>query len=279
MESGSFPVEKNEIAVSRGMLQAFSISGSAVIGDEITLPIQPIEAHGLGFEQEYTFTICGILPTPEAEEDNRLYSALVSEPFVRELLPASERLYRVMVRFSNARSYTTDAIIQKGENIAEAFSVPKGNISENCPYLLANYIDPTFYSAIAVVLIIVVLAGIITIYSIYYVSTMYKVQEYGKLKALGATSKQVRSIVFREGMLTALLAIPVGLLTGTGASYGAFSFFLNTFSSNDALGEALRAAFNSRELPLLQGWVYFFAAAVTLFTTAVSLRRPVPDCL
>lgn len=275
LERGSFPVEKNEIAVSRGMLQAFSISGSADIGDEITLPIQPIEAHGLGFEQEYTFTICGILPTPEAEEDNRLYSALVSEPFVRELLPASERLYRVMVRFSNARSYTTDAIIQKGENIAEAFSIPKGNISENSPYLLANYIDPTFYSAIAVVLIIVVLAGIITIYSIYYVSTMYKVQEYGKLKALGATSKQVRSIVFREGMLTALLAIPVGLLTGTGASYGAFSFFLNTFSSNDALGEALRAAFNSRELPLLQGWVYFFAAAVTLFTTAVSLRRPV----
>ena len=47
LESGSFPVEKNEIAVSRGMLQAFSISGSAVIGDEITLPIQPIEAHGL----------------------------------------------------------------------------------------------------------------------------------------------------------------------------------------------------------------------------------------
>ena len=71
------------------------------------------------------------------------------------------------------------------KNIAEAFSIPKGNISENSPYLLANYIDPTFYSAIAVVLIIVVLAGIITIYSIYYVSTMYKVQEYGKLKALG----------------------------------------------------------------------------------------------
>lgn len=51
--------------------------------------------------------------------------------------------------------------------------------------------------------------------------------------------------------------------------------FPEYLSSNDALGEALRAAFNSRELPLLQGWVYFFAAAVTLFTTAVSLRRPV----
>lgn len=273
LESGRFPLEKNEIVVSQGMLQAFSIS--AGIGDAITLPIQPIEAHGLGFTQEYTFTICGILPTPETEEDNQLYSALVSEPFVKELLPVTDRLYRVMVRFANAQSYTTDSIIQKGESIAEAFSIPKGNISENSPYLIANYIDPAFYSAIAAVLIIVVLAGIITIYSIYYVSTMYKVQEYGKLKALGATSKQVRSIVFREGMLTALLAIPVGLLAGTGASYGAFSFFLNTFTSNDALGDALKAAFNGRELPILQGWVYFFAAAVTLLTAAVSLRRPV----
>ncbi|WP_455615275.1 ABC transporter permease [Eisenbergiella sp.] len=273
LESGRFPAGKNEIAVSQGMLQAFSIQ--ADIGDVITLPLQPIEAHGLGFEKEYTFTICGILPTPETEEDNQLYSALVSAPFVRELLPASDRLYRVMVRLANAQSYTTDAIIQKGERVAEAFSIPKGNISENSPYLIANYIDPTFYSSIAAILVVVVLAGIITIYSIYYVSTMYKVQEYGKLKALGATSKQVRSIVFREGMLTALLAIPVGLLAGTVASYGAFSFFLNNFSGNDVLGDTLKAAFNGRELPLLQGWVYAFTAAVTLVTTAVSLRRPV----
>ena len=45
------------------------------------------------------------------------------------------------------------------------------------------------------------LAGILTIYSIYYISMIPKVQEYGKLKAIGATKKQIRQIVFREDVV------------------------------------------------------------------------------
>ena len=50
-----------------------------------------------------------------------------------------------------------------------------------------------------VVIVMVVLAGILTIYSIYYVSMIPKVQEYGKLKAIGSTKRQIRQMVFREG--------------------------------------------------------------------------------
>ena len=54
-----------------------------------------------------------------------------------------------------------------------------------------------------------------TIYSLYYISMIYKVQEFGKIKALGATKKQIRQIVFREGMLTACIAVPAGLIAGS----------------------------------------------------------------
>ena len=37
------------------------------------------------------------------------------------------------------------------------------------------------------IMLIIVAAGIITIYSIYYVSMGDRVQEYGKIKAIGAT--------------------------------------------------------------------------------------------
>ena len=46
-------------------------------------------------------------------------------------------------------------------------------------------------------MLIVILAGIMTIYSLYYITMIYKVQEFGKLKALGATKRQIRQIVFR----------------------------------------------------------------------------------
>lgn len=57
------------------------------------------------------------------------------------------------------------------------------------------------------IMLIVVLAGVITIYSIYYVSMIHKVQEYGRLKAIGATKHQIRQIVLREGFFTAAFAI------------------------------------------------------------------------
>lgn len=83
---------------------------------------------------------------------------------------------------------------------------------ENREYLAANYTDPSFVKGMIVVIVMVVLAGILTIYSIYYVSMIPKVQEYGKLKAIGSTKRQIRQMVFREGMLVTALALPVGLL-------------------------------------------------------------------
>ena len=161
------------------------MGSSAKIGDTITLSFQPIEAGGLGYEQQKTFTICGILPTPEAEDDTAYYSALVSGISWKKLSGNPDRLYRTMIRLQNPEGMTTNDILYKAESIARTFSIPEENISENTAYLVANYIDPAFYTTLIGILIVVALAGIITIYSIYYVSTMYKVQEYGKLKALG----------------------------------------------------------------------------------------------
>ena len=85
----------------------------------------------------------------------------------------------------------------------------------NKEYLAANYVDPATIPVIVGIMLIVVLAGIITIYSVYYVSMNQRVREFGKLKAIGATKRQLRQIVLREGMGVALFAIPIGLLIGT----------------------------------------------------------------
>ena len=217
---------------------------------------------GLALSRSIPLPYAVFCPTPEAEEDNRLYSALVSEPFVRELLPASDGCTGLWSVFQMHGPTPLDAIIQKGgKHRLKLFPFPKGNISENSPYLLANYIDPTFIPLLQWFLLSLYLRALLRFTVFDYVSTMYKVQEYGKLKALGATSKQVRSIVFREGMLTALLAIPVGLLTGTGASYGAFSFFLNTFSSNDALGRSAQGGVQQQRASASAGMGLFLCSS------------------
>ena len=273
LEDGRFPSSGDDMAISEGMLQELGLS--AKIGDTVTLSFQPLEASGLGYEQQKTFTICGILPTPEAEDDIAYYSALVSRDFVEETLREPDRLYRTMIRLQNPEDMTTNEILYKAESIARTFSIPEENLSENTAYLVANYIDPAFYTTLIGILIVVVLAGIITIYSIYYVSTMYKVQEYGKLKALGATQRQVQAIVFREGIFTAVFAVPPGIVLGMAASLSGLSFLLNSFARDDLLGNTLKDIYGNGEIALFQPWIYIFAIIMALCTTAISLLRPV----
>ena len=49
---------------------------------------------------------------------------------------------------------------------------------------------------------------------LYTSGIVNKIQEYGKIKALGATKKQMKQLIFREGMFLTISSITVGLLLG-----------------------------------------------------------------
>lgn len=59
---------------------------------------------------------------------------------------------------------------------------------------------------------------------------MEKIQEYGKIKALGATRGQMKALVFREGMMLSVIPTPLGILAGIGIS----CLFMNYWISNMA---------------------------------------------
>ena len=60
----------------------------------------------------------------------------------------------------------------------------------------------------------IVLFSVVVIYNIFQVGIAQKVQEYGKIKAMSATRKAMKQLIFREGILLALPSIPLGLLFG-----------------------------------------------------------------
>lgn len=62
--------------------------------------------------------------------------------------------------------------------------------------------------------LVIVLSSILVIYNIFYISIVTKVQEFGKLRAIGATKKQIKNIVFKEGFILAGIAIPIGIILG-----------------------------------------------------------------
>ena len=197
-----------------------------------------------------------------------------SMEYAKQMIPEADREYRVMFRLADAEHMTTDEIEERGKEIGEDFGVPEGNVVENREYLVANYTDPSFVKGMIVVIVMVVLAGILTIYSIYYVSMIPKVQEYGKLKAIGSTKRQIRQMVFREGMLVTALALPVGLLISSFLSRWIMKQMITFMAGEDPLMQVAAELVKNGEVSLLHWWIYAITIMAVLFTSAVSLAKP-----
>lgn len=73
--------------------------------------------------------------------------------------------------------------------------------------------DSSKYTAIAMSLF----SGIV-IYSIYVISIYQRVQEYGVLRAIGATNFRIFKLMFYELFILALIAMPIGICTGLGGA-------------------------------------------------------------
>ena len=93
-------------------------------------------------------------------------------------------------------------------------------------YLIALETDPIRNSGIGnlgyvviVVCIIIVFTSVFCIKNSFDISITEKIKQYGMLRSIGATKKQIKSNVFYEATILGLIGIPLGLLLGFIASY------------------------------------------------------------
>lgn len=272
LKEGQLPQKENDIVVSKGILEALGQNGK--IGDTITVPYQILKDDGMDYTKEKDFRICGFLADNESSKEQKQYTSLVSEAFLKAEIPVEQVKYRFLLQVNGQKGNTTADYTETIQNIARQFGISEDDMNINKEYLAANYVDPATIPVIVGIMLIVVLAGIITIYSVYYVSMNQRVREFGKLKAIGATKRQLRQIVLREGMGVALFAIPIGLLIGTVAvKVVLLQFVEHAKDSNVLITEAYKVVAKG-EVQLYYWWIYLLAIAVTLCTVYLSLMKP-----
>lgn len=270
---GHAPKKGNDAVLSRDALKTLGYP-NAKIGDTIKIPIQIYEADGMGLQQEKTFRLTGFSPDIKNQNDEKIFSMLVSKDFMEEVIPKKHRSYRMMIRLNETAATSTDAIKEQIKEIGKNFDVTEDNIVENSDYLFANYIDPAFYSGMAIIVGIILIAGALTIYSIYYVSLINKVQEFGKLAALGATKRQIRQIILRENLIVAGLSIPAGLLIGIAAVKFVFFQLISSISSEQAMTKEMRQVLDNGEVSLILPWIIAMTIGVTLLTVILASLKP-----
>lgn len=75
-------------------------------------------------------------------------------------------------------------------------------------------INKSLYQIAGIIIGVVVIATIAVIYNSFQISVIERIKQFGLLRAVGATQKQIRKIVLREATLISLIGIPLGLFFG-----------------------------------------------------------------
>lgn len=271
LAEGHLPEKAEEIVVSKGVLEAMGLEGT--VGNRIQIPYRP--NGGSETRETREFTISGMVTDSEISIRDGLYFCFVSEAFAGEILAENEHEYRIYLRLAGADGMTTDAIQEQIETLGGEYDIAKNEIVLNGEYLMANYVDPSVYSGLGLVLALIALVGALTIYGIYYVSMLDKVQEYGRLRAVGATKRQIRQLVLREGLAVAAIAVPIGTFLGLLAGVQVIRLTARYSVSGDvAVAEQMKQIVEKGEVNLIQPWIIVFGVLISLSTVYISLQKP-----
>ena len=195
--TGTYPQGENELCVERTFFRYFGLSGE--VGQTVALDLG---------DGEKSYTVTGIL---EAENDSRIFTVWIPEAAVN-----AESSYELRFRFAGSKGMEPDQLRADIEQFFTEMGIPEDRTFFSSSYfgMVDLYLGNGMEVYAAALLIAVVCA--IVIYNIFYISVMGKMREYGRLKVLGTTPRQLKRVVKRERRFLTAIAIPLGLVCAAG---------------------------------------------------------------
>ncbi|MDN9481856.1 FtsX-like permease family protein [Clostridioides difficile] len=207
---GKLPSKENEIVLDSGALKALGYKNKD-LGEKIKISYNDYKSDK---KIEKEFIISGILKTSEISEVGKYYYAIISESYMRNTRDMSQEDFNIYVKLNDKSNLSIEQAKSKLNKIANDVGLDTINVAVNENYINALKPDMETIMGGVFVGLVIVLSSILVIYNIFYISIVTKVQEFGKLRAIGATKKQVKNIVFKEGFILAGIAIPIGIILG-----------------------------------------------------------------
>lgn len=213
---GVMPQKTDEIAVSTLVLEALGLP--CELGTTLHLHIS---VDDVLYEKD--FRLCGFW---EGYEQAGAQMAWVSEAYADEIAPAAHESVYDTGRYGgifcadiyfpsewNVEDRMNELLAEVGEK-SGIYELPiKTNPS--CGLGLSDgEINITFMMAAVMLLGIIVFVGYLIIYNMFSISVVQDVQFFGLLRTIGASGRQIRSIVRQQAFCLAFAGLPFGLIAG-----------------------------------------------------------------
>ena len=214
------------------------------------------------------FTVSGILYDRDEYTIEASYVVFGSQDFYNERVAEGDRQYNIYFTLSDSANVSMNNVAPVIKEIADFCGIDQKNVIINDLYL--QWVLQPSYEMIVVcgtLILGIVLFSVVVIYNIFQVGIAQKVQEYGKIKALGATRKQMKQLIFREGILLAVPSIPLGLLFGFLIAKVSFNWLVEQ-------GNLVSSGIKNHQVPLFSLTIMLICIFVSFLTVVLALRKP-----
>ena len=261
---GKAPKKANEIATTDQALEALGVK--AKVGETVL-----VEFTLRGKTYQYEMVVSGWW---EAANDTGSL-LIVSEQFLKDNPDLFINTYAKDREI--AGTYMADVVLKDKRHIQKqlqefALSVggePEQMNADNYIACSQNQVgnamlQPGMMMSAIVFVLLFVVSGYLLIYNIFDISVMQDVRQYGLLRTIGTSTRQIKKIVNRQAIWLTLIGLPLGLLFGFLVSRMLLPVVMKFFQANSL--NAMKVSVS----PL----IFLIAAVFTIFTVIISTRKP-----
>lgn len=261
---GKAPKKANEIATTDRALEALGVK--AKVGERVLVKFTL-----RGKTYQYEMVVSGWW---EAANDTGSL-LIVSEQFLKDNPDLFINTYAKDREI--AGTYMADVVLKDKRHIQkqlQEFALSVGGEPEQMN--AGNYIacsqnqvgnamlQPGMMMSAIVFVLLFVVSGYLLIYNIFDISVMQDVRQYGLLRTIGTSTRQIKKIVNRQAIWLTLIGLPLGLIFGFLVSKMLLPVVMKFFQANSL--NAMKVSVS----PL----IFLIAAVFTIFTVIISTRKP-----
>ena len=261
---GKAPKKANEIATTDRALEALGVK--AKVGETV-----PVEFALRGKTYQYEMVVSGWW---EAANDTGSLM-IVSEQFLKDNPDLFINTYAKDREI--AGTYMADVVLKDKRHIQKqlqefALSVggePEQMNADNYIACSQNQVgnamlQPGMMMSAIVFVLLFVVSGYLLIYNIFDISVMQDVRQYGLLRTIGTSTRQIKKIVNRQAIWLTLIGLPLGLIFGFLVSKMLLPVVMKFFQANSL--NAMKVS--------VSPFIFLIASVFTIFTVIISTRKP-----
>ena len=205
LESGRLPQEKNEIAVQKNMLEKLNVSSE--IGSEVTLEFYDGNTE--------TFVVSGII---KGEATNQ-FAVFFSRDYAVNGSQLKDSPFEVYAKLYGSTEMNEEDCKECMYLIGSDAGIERKYVSQSKAFLDTLSINSQQVLTYGVVGAVILLACVLVIYGVFYLSVIGRIHQFGQLRTIGMTKKQMKKFVSKEGRLLFLKSAPIGILIGIIVGY------------------------------------------------------------